>query len=118
MKFSVLLYFLFKKLKSKSARDSAFNEKLKEKDITILIKTEDGKRGRSFSLSGGDVSSQKGDCPKPDVALVWSDAATAFATMTSKDKDAAMNALSAGKLKLEGDGALALWFTGVVKELR
>jgi len=117
MKFSFILWVLGKKLSSKSKKDPSFKTHVKEKNFKLLIKTEDGKRARSYTFSDGDVISQKGDAPDAAVTLVWADASIAAATMTSKDPNASMTALQEGKLKIEGDAGLALWFTGTVKLL-
>ena len=117
MKFSLILWVLARKLKSRIKKDPAFKEHIKEKNFTLVMKTADGSRGRSFKFSNGEVISEAG-VVEGNVSFVWCDAATAAATMTSKDPNANMNALKEGKLKLEGDGALALWFVGTAKKLK
>ncbi len=117
MKFSLILWVLANKLKSKVKQDTSFKDHVKEQNFTLLIKTEDGKKARAFTFANGEVVSKKGDLSGADVSLVWSDAKTAASTMTSKDPNASMNALKDGKLKIEGDANLALWFTGTVKKM-
>lgn len=116
MKFSLILWVLANKLKSKVKQDSSFKEHVKGQNFTLLIKTEDGKKARSFTFSDGEVVSKKGDA-SAEVSLIWADSKIAASTMTSKDPNASMEALKDGKLKIEGDANLALWFTGTVKKM-
>ena len=118
MKFSLILWGLAHKLKSRIKKDQAFKEHVKEKNFTLQMKTADGKKGRAFKFINGDIISESGVVADANVSFVWCDAATAAATMLSKDPNANMNALKEGKLKLEGDGALALWFVGTAKKLK
>ncbi len=117
MKFSLLLFLLSHKLKKAMKKHKSFRDRLREKDFTMVIKTRDGKRGRSFTFGGGEVSSKRGDAGNPAVALVWEDAATAFSVMSKSSNEATMKALSEGKLKIEGDANYALWFSETVKQM-
>lgn len=117
MKFSLLLYVLMKKLKSTAKKVPEFKNKLKEKNYTIVIRTEDGKRGRSFMFTNGDIASRRGDRPDADISLVWKDAATGFKVMASGKNKAFMGALQDGSLKLQGDANLALAFSGAIQEM-
>jgi hypothetical protein len=114
MKFSLLLFGLGYLLKSKSKDGTPLKDKLREKNMTMLIKTQKGDRARHYVIKDGVVTSKGGLCPSPDVALVWKDAETGFNVMTSRDKDAPIKALGDGRLKLEGNAELALWFMGTV----
>lgn len=117
MKFSLLLFGLFKLLQRTAKKDPGFKNKLKEKDYTVLIKTEDGTRGRSISFKGGELSSQAGDRPGADLSLIWKDAATGFKIMASGRTKAFMAALQDGSLKLQGDNALVGVFLNTVMEM-
>ena len=117
MKFSLLLYALSKKLKSGSKKTGALQDKIKEKNFSIQIKTEDNKKARYFIFEDGKVLSKKGLHEKPLVSLVWSDSKVGFKTMVSGSGKAQMKALTEGKLKLEGDAQLALQFGAITKEI-
>lgn len=118
MKFSLILWVLGRKLKSRVKKDPAFKQHVKEKNFTLCMRTADGSKGRTFTFQDGEITSNGGVMQDANVSFVWCDAATAAATMTSKDPNANMNALKEAKLKLEGDGALALWFVGTAKKLK
>lgn len=117
MKFAFLLYILKRKLVSASKKVEAVRAKIAEKDFSILIGTAAGKPARSYTFSGGGVTSIGGANGKADVSLVWSDADTAFKIMSSGSNKATMKALQEGKLKIEGNAALALQFTAIVQEM-
>jgi len=112
MKLTLLLFILYRKLKKASKKNSEFKEYIKNEKARILIKTADGKRARLYIFDKGEISSLKGDQKPFDVAMVWSDANTAFKTMSSQDLNKSMEALYEGKLHFEGDANQALWFTG------
>ncbi len=117
MRFSLLLFILKTKLKKTAKKYPEFKKKLMEKNYTLVIRTEDGKRGRFFTFKDGDIISRGGDFPGAEISLIWQDAATAFKVMASGDNKAFMGALQNGSLKLQGDANLALAFTGVTKEM-
>ena len=112
MKFTLLLFILYRKLKKASKKNPEFKEYIKKEKVKVLIKTADGKRGRLFIFDNGEISSLTGDQKQFDVAMVWSDADTAFKIMASEDLNKSMEALFEGKLVFEGDDKQALWFTG------
>jgi len=112
MKFTLLLFVLYRKLKKASKKNTEFKEYIKNEKVKVLIKTADGKRARLYIFNSGEISSLKGDRKPFDVALVWSDAGTAFKVMSSQDLNKSMDALYEGKLRFEGDADQALWFTG------
>ena len=114
MKFTLLLFFLKKKMVSRAAKDPAFKDRLKEKNFTIVIKTVAGK-GRFFTFEAGEVISKGKNFPDGQVALVWKDGATAISVMASGSNEKMMKALQAGDLKIEGDAQLALWFAETAK---
>ena len=113
MKFQILLYFLGKKIKSRIKSDPEFKKKCAEKNCTVQIKTADNSRGRYYTFANGDVTTEKGIAAKADVALVWKDAKIGFQALKSGQT---MQALQSGDLKLDGDGATALWFADKAKQ--
>ena len=117
MRFSLLLFVLKIKLKRAAKKFPDFKKKLMEKNYTMAIKTEDGKRGRFFTFKNGEVISRRGGYPDAEIYLIWKDAATAFKVMASGKNKVFMEALQNGSLKIQGDANLALAFTGTVTEM-
>ena len=118
MKFQLLLFILGRRIKKKSKSDPEYKKKLAEKNCTVQIKTADNSRGRYYTFTNGEVESTKGIAPKADVSLVWQDAKIAFEVLSSGDQQKNMQALQTGQLKLEGDGAVALWFVDKAKQAK
>jgi hypothetical protein len=117
MKFSLLLFILMVIFKRTARKYESFRTKLKEKNYTLVIRTEDGRRGRYYTFRDGAIISGKGDFPGAEISLVWRDAATGFRIMAGGSTKAFMAALQDGSLKLAGDANLALAFMGAVGEM-
>ncbi len=116
MKLSLLLLILYQKLKKASRNNADFISYISTMSVRILIKTADGKRGRLFIFDRGSISSLRGgDHQGCHVALVWSDAGTAFKVMASGSDEESFKAAAHGKLKVEGMAYFAQWFTEGVK---
>jgi hypothetical protein len=114
MKFRLILFVLGRRLAKKAKKDPEFKKRVSEKNCTVQIKTADNSSGRYYTFNKGVVVSTKGIAANPTVALVWKDAAIGAAGLTNNDKR--NEALQNGSLKLEGDGATALWFAGLAKD--
>jgi len=112
MKFTLLLFILYLKLKKASQKNPEFREYIKNEKTRVLIKTANGKRARLYIFDKGEISTKTGDQKEFDVALIWSDAGTAFKVMAAQDLNQSMEALYEGKLRFEGNDQQALWFTG------
>jgi hypothetical protein len=110
MKFKFLLFILSQKLKKAAKSTPAFQKFIKGKNVKVLMKTADGKRGRAFILQNGIFSSKAGDFSNADTALVWSDGDTAFKVMSSGDDEAIVAAMTEKKLYSEGDYKEFIWF--------
>ena len=110
MKLSLLLFALGQILKIASLGSKRFKHYIRKTDARILIRTEDGRHARQFRFNKGRFSSHGGNREPFDVALTFKDAATGFAVLTSKEKDASFNAAAEGKLKVEGMSFYAQWF--------
>jgi hypothetical protein len=116
MRFSMLLFVLYQKLKRATRKNATFRSHINTMNAKILIKTEDGKRGRLFVFQRGRLSSVRGGTHSDfDVALVWSDAKTAFRVMASRSDEDSFRAAAEGKLRVEGMAVYAQWFTEGVK---
>jgi hypothetical protein len=116
MRFSLLLFILYRKLRKASEKNPSFRTYISTMRARILIKTADGRKGRLFIFDRGRVSSVRGGShPEFQVALVWSDAGTAFKVMSSGSEEQSFLAAARGKLKVEGMAYFAQWFTEGVK---
>ncbi len=115
MKFSLLLFILFQKLKKAIKSNKAYRSYIGEIRLKILMKTADGKRGRLFIFDKGKLSSRSGASHAADAALVWSDAATAFKVMASGSDEEMFLAAANGKVKVEGMAYFIQWFGDGVK---
>lgn len=111
MKFNLLLFILFVKLKKAAKKDARFKKFIKDKRLNFGIKTADGKRGRLYSFSHGQISTRSGFPQKTDSAMLWSDADTAFKVMASGNEEASVAALTEKKLQVEGDLKEFMWFS-------
>ncbi len=117
MRFSLLLFLMAIKLKSASKNKPNFIKKLKQKNITGLIKTADNKKARIFVTNNGKLDSKRGVIDSFDFALVWSDATTAFRVMASGSTEVFVDAIAQNKLGIEGNGMDALWFLQLTQDM-
>ena len=116
MRFSLLLFILMRKIKRAVKKYPELKDKVKEKNFTIVIKTDNGKRGRFFSFSDGTViSGSVKKAPSSDVSLVWRDADIGFKVMVVQKDEAFMKAIQKGALKIQGDMNLLPVFMKIVK---
>jgi hypothetical protein len=110
MRFSLLLLALAWIFKIAALTNARFKAYISKARARILIKTADGQRARLFVFDKGRFASIAGPQTHFDAALIWKDAATGFATMTSNKPDASFNAAAEGKLRVEGMSVYAQWF--------
>ena len=115
MRFTLLLYALGQILKIASITSKPFKRHIGKTAARILIKTADGRRARLFIFDKGAVTSLAGNHDRFDAALIFENAPTGFAVMTSKKTDASFNAAAQGKLKIEGMALYAQWFEDATK---
>lgn len=116
MRFSILLYMLYRVLKWAAKRKPAYRNYIGSiHQVKIMIKTADGKRGRVFIFDKGTVKSRGGANHPHDAAIVWSDAKTGFTVMASQSDEEQFKAAAAGKMKLDGMAFFAQWFNDGVK---
>jgi hypothetical protein len=116
MRLSLLLFALHLVLTRASHKNRPFKSYIGNiHQVRIMIKTEDGKRGRLFIFDRGTVTSRRGTRQAYDAAIVWADAATGFRVMASRSDEAQFMAAAAGKMKLDGMPYFAQWFNDGVK---
>ena len=116
MRFSILLYILFRILKRAAKKKKVYRDYLGNiHQVSILIRTEKGNRGRLFIFDRGEVYSRSGGKHDSDAAIVWRDAATAFRVMSSMSDEETSLAAARGDMKLDGMAFFAQWFNDGVK---
>jgi hypothetical protein len=108
MRFIVLLRFIAYKFKRSAAGSSDFEKFLLGHECRIVIKTNDGKKGKRFIFENGGFSSDS-ILDQYDAAMVWDDAATAFNAMR-KGADGIMEALRNHVVRIEGNVHDFTWF--------
>lgn len=100
-------------------RYPAFARHMKRSDCVAQIQLKDGSQGRWFRFARGRVSSSRGIHPRPDVALVFRDLATALAFLSPRsDWAGIVHAAKNFKVTVSGDDALAVWFMQLLGLIR
>lgn len=115
MKFALLLFVLFRKIKKAATANSTYRRYIRTMQTRILIKTADGKRARLYVFNRGKVTSRRGDQPDYAAALIWRDSATGFRVMTSGSDEESFKAAAQGSMKIEGQPFFIQWFIDGVK---
>jgi hypothetical protein len=117
MRLTLLLFFLGQVLTISSVVCRPFRWYIRNTAVKVLIRTEDHRRARLFVFDKGKVTSFRGSGDDFDVALVFKDAATAFAVLTSRKKDASFMAAAKGGLRVQGMSFYAQWFEDATRQI-
>src|SRR5438477_8402471 len=80
-KLSLILFGLAQMLKYKALRHPKFRARLKERNFVAQIMARDEDTGRWFEFKDGKVASASGLHPKPDVKLMFKNAAAGAALL-------------------------------------
>ena len=116
MRFSLLLFILYRILKRAAKKNSAYRSHVGNIHLVrVMIKTACGKRGRLFVFDRGTVSSRRGSGHEYDAAIVWSDARTAYKVMSSRSDEESFLAAAEGKMKVDGMVYFVQWFNDGIK---
>jgi len=116
MRFLLLLALLASKFKRAARKNQGFEKLLMGHECSIVIKTNDGRKGRRFLFRNGGFATDS-DLDQFDAALVWTDAKTAFHAMRRGDqgiRDALQNHLVA----IEGKLHSFSWFRAAIRSLK
>ena len=116
--FRLMLFGLVVLLKIAGRRSSDFKARLGEKNYTMFIGTRDGKHGRWFRFEGGFVFSGSGAIGSPGFSMIWENAMTGFQVMRKGDQLSVMTAMNDGRLKMDGDYRLVMWFQETMNRMR
>ena len=117
MRLVILLYILTIKLRRAAKKSPEFRKTLKKRDFTAVIRTADGKRARFFTFTSGAIVSGGGTHARPDVELVWVDAATAFWALLKGDDKAVVQAMGKSQLRIEGNLDYFFWFGEILTRM-
>jgi hypothetical protein len=101
--------------------DKDFKNRLKERDIAIVIKTLDGKNARTYLLRGGRISSLGKDHHDPDLCIAWSSALDFYRTIVHISPKVMVKsfigAFRDGKLKIECKVGPFVWFSQTLNQM-
>ncbi len=119
MIFRFFLYGLYLLLKVSSWISSSFKKRLREKDMSLVIRTVDGRYSRSYTFSRGVVTSRSGSLKDPDFSMIWRDAQTGSRIMfqAKNGPNPIMKAINNKDLLLEGDAAALTWFVLTLNQM-
>lgn len=110
MKFTLLLFALGWKLRINALVSGEFRKKLRREDFSLVIRTADGKRARTFRFRKGWFRTRPGTGKRIDTELVWCDPDTAFSAMLSKNELDVFSAIGRSDLRILGNFKYSLWF--------
>ena len=108
---AVMLWGLPWAIRITALRYKAFRQRLKEKDITVLIKLEDGSVARHYNFRNGRIRSRSGEVNSPEVTMTFRDADLAVSLMMPpRDYLAMINAMKNFHVGLFGEDENTSWF--------
>lgn len=117
LKFKLLLWLLTKLLQRAVRTKPACAKYVEGKKLVFQIQTVDG-IGRHFTIQNGKVTSAAGLTQAPQFSMVFKDAASGYAVLSSKEgKDAFLTALREELLVIKGDFVEVMWFQGLTEFL-
>ena len=98
-------------LRLTAMRYPLFKARLGEMDFTAQIRTRENPMGRYFTFRDGRVISRSGIHPRPDMTIIYQDAALGARLMTPwRSQLEQVNAMKNFKLGIEGPDELTSWF--------
>ena len=116
-KLSSLMYGLYGLIRVTSLRSSRFREKLREKDVVLVMASRDKEVSRTFRCSNGVVRSEKGWAGDAASRIIWvtpNAGSRVMMKVARGNPKALMKAVMKGELIPEGDAAGIKWFLDVV----
>src|SRR3982074_1014062 len=111
IKLALILFGLAQMLKFRALRHGAFRARLKQRNLVAQIMARDEETGRWFALRDGKITSGAGLHPKPDIKLMFKNAAAgASLLMPPINWLDQINAQKDFILSVEGTEDLTNWF--------
>jgi len=120
MKLSIIMYGYYLLFRYTAWKKEAFRQKLKERDLLLVMRAKDKDVARTFKFDQGQVSSTSGDRSDAQCRLVWitaQDGARVMLDIAKGNPKALMKAVMDGKLLLEGDAMAVAWYMAAVSML-
>jgi hypothetical protein len=120
MKLSIIMYGYYLLFRYTAWKKEAFRQKLKERDLLLVMRAKDKDVARAFKFDQGQVSSTSGDRSDAQCRLVWinaQDGARVMLDIAKGNPKALMKAVMDGKLLLEGDAMAVSWYMAAVSML-
>lgn len=119
MKFRLLLWLLGRLLARASRSNAAFRAQLQDRELVFQLQTQDGRIARHYRVENQRIHSAAGSVPHPAFSIAFRDAAYGFATLTAANRQLAfMQGIQNKDIQISGNPALAIWFQGLVQQLR
>lgn len=100
-----------------ASRSRRLRDLLDAEPFVMQVMTSTG-GGGYFQLRGGRLRFHGGAHAAPDFTQVWTTAADAVQALTSRDETDVLRAFEAGRLRMKGEFAVALWFNEAMKIAR
>ena len=117
LKFKLLLWILTKLLQRAVRTKPACATYVDGKNLVFQIQTTDG-IGRHFTIQNGKITSTAGLTQASQFSMVFKDATSGYAVLSSKEgKDAFLTALREELLVIKGDFVEVMWFQGLTEFL-
>ena len=112
--FDLLLVGLGLRMQQLSKTNAKFIELLHDRNFTLQLETKNG-ISRHFIIRNEQVKMASGKADKPDFTLRFEDSMFAVQTLLKGDPTAFMTGMQSGKIQMEGDFSLLMWFNQAAK---
>ena len=94
-----------------------FKKLLADRKAVIEIASEEAGIARHFSFDNGKFEQKSGSAEKADLTIKFKDSMTGIKLLTKGSLPAFMTAVQEGKLSIEGDYSLMMWFNKLAKHI-
>lgn len=94
-----------------------FQQLLADRQVVIEIASEEADIARHFSFDNGQFEQKSGAAEKADLTIKFKDSMTGVKLLTKGSLPAFMTAVQEGKLSIEGDYSLMMWFNKLAKHI-
>lgn len=88
-----------------------------DRNVTIEFASTESDIARSFRFDNGQFSQQSGHAKEADLTITFKDSMTGVKLLTKGSLPAFMTAVQEGKLSIEGDYSLMMWFNKLAKHI-
>ncbi|XID74946.1 SCP2 sterol-binding domain-containing protein [Alkanindiges sp. WGS2144] len=112
--FDLLLVALGLRMQQLSKTSAKFIELLHGRRFTLQLESKNGV-SRHFIIADEQVKMASGSAEKPDFTLRFEDSMYAVQTLLKGDPAAFMTGMQSGKIQMEGDFSLLMWFNQAAK---